>query len=271
MQFQCPLCRQPLHAHQESKGWYCDGKHHFDRHAIGYWDFFPTRKPKNAESRDTLRARQFLLTSGIYNAAIEALAKAARQYSAIDAPACVQQGAGHAWLGKQLKAALDEQGCQVSLFSPLEAENEAFAAAKAGMENVCFTSLKGLPFADASADMVWLLEAPLKGKEWLRILKPDGLLLMLVPGPRHLWQLREFVYPGLDEKPFSLELPQAFELLAEEAVSWPLDIQSQDAMVLMDMAPWAWRVKEGVRKAIAKASFEALEMDFRIIVARKKA
>ncbi|WP_372873018.1 putative RNA methyltransferase [Shewanella sp.] len=271
MQFQCPLCRQPLHAHQESKGWYCDGKHHFDRHAIGYWDFFPARKPKNAESRDTLRARQFLLTSGIYGVAIEALARVVGQFSATGELQCIQQGAGNAWLGKQLKAVLDELGTQVQLFSPLEAENEAFAAAKAGMEGVCFTSLKGLPFADASADMLWLLEAPLKGKEWLRVLKPDGLLLMLVPGPRHLWQLREFVYPGLEEKSFTLELPSTLEILEQQPVSWSLSIPSQDALVLMDMAPWAWRVKESVRKSIAKTNFDALEMDFRIIVARKKA
>lgn len=270
MEFQCPLCRQRLHFHEESRGWHCDGKHHFDKREIGYWDFYKGNKPRNAESRQELRARQFLVTSGLFQPAVESMVKVLQTQDSASERNCVNLGPGHAWIGKLLAQALTEHEIPLKVFSPLESENEAFAAAKSGMEAVCLTPLKSLPFADASADMLWLLDIPAKGKEWQRILKPGGLLLMLAAGPRHLWQIKEFVYDGLTEKPFVLELSGQFELISETPVSWTHALSVADAKVLMGMAPWAWRVKEASLKAMEKGDFSGLEMDYRIILAKKR-
>jgi 23S rRNA (guanine745-N1)-methyltransferase len=41
--------------------------------------------------------------------------------------------------------------------------------------------------------------APANDQEIIRLLKPDGLLLVVTPGPRHLWQLKEFIYHDVKE------------------------------------------------------------------------
>ncbi|MBT1444457.1 SAM-dependent methyltransferase [Shewanella sp. JM162201] len=268
MKFQCPICRAALHQHQESQGWYCDAKHHFDRHEKGYWNFFGAKKPQNADSRQALRARQFMLLGGHFAPAIEALATELEGLN-LDSPECVNLGQGNAWLGKALIDVLQCRGHSIASVSPLESENEAFAAAKAGLPGVCLTGLKSLPFATEAADMVWLLDTLPKGLEWQRVLKQGGYALLLAAGPRHLWQLKEFVYSDLSEKPFSFELPKSFEVVRSETVAWTVSVSAEDALVLLDMAPWGWRVKEAQRKAIARGDFSALEMDYRVIVARK--
>ena len=56
---------------------------------------------------------------------------------------------------------------------------------------VVANGMRELPIADASMDVILSVLAPRNTEEFSRILKPDGALLLGVPGPNHLIELRQ--------------------------------------------------------------------------------
>ena len=131
------------------------------------------------------------------------------------------------------------------------------------------SSLRALPFADASFDLVTLIDKQLKGKEQLRVLKQAGYLLQVSPAPRHLWQLKGYIYPDMKEKAVQSGQVSGLELLATQRVTFKLDADGEQALTLLEMTPYAWRANDKVRRKIASGNFEGLEIDFIVTLSKK--
>jgi len=65
-----------------------------------------------------------------------------------------------------------------------------------------------LPFADNCVDFITVVDRPLKGKECVRVLKEQGVMLQVIPSARHLWQIKALIYPELAEKSVQVNLPR---------------------------------------------------------------
>ncbi|GIU50767.1 SAM-dependent methyltransferase [Shewanella sairae] len=271
----CPVCQSPFKVHEESKGLHCENKHHFDVNEHGYWVFSQPKKLKT-DSRAIMRAKRYVLESGIYVPLAQAMARviaALPQVVTADALSQLDFDCGDGYFLRTLKEILAEQTPALALSQTgiCEAENAIFAAAKAEPTPTYIVStLKHLPFANESFDLVTLIDKQLKGKELTRVLKQDGVLLQVAAGPRHLWQIREFIYPGLTEKPLSENLPKELELQHSERLSLTANISGEQAIALLEMTPYAWRANDKVRHEIQNAKFDALEIDFVINVMTRK-
>ncbi|MGS0726938.1 SAM-dependent methyltransferase, partial [Shewanella sp. 0m-11] len=97
-----------------------------------------------------------------------------------------------------------------------------------------------------------------------------GVILQVAAGPRHLWQIREFIYPDLSEKPVSDNLPKELELQHSERLSLTASVSGEQAIALLEMTPYAWRANDKVRHQIQHAQFDTLEIDFVINVMTRK-
>ena len=51
-----------------------------------------------------------------------------------------------------------------------------------------------LPAADGAADILLDCFSPLALEEFRRVLRPGGHFLYVVPGPDHLWELKQVLY-----------------------------------------------------------------------------
>ncbi|MCE9686523.1 SAM-dependent methyltransferase [Shewanella sp. AS16] len=274
LDFQCPVCAQPLLQHQASQGFYCQNKHHFDLSEQGYWVFVkPSKQKPTGDSRQQIRARRFLLETGIFAPMVARLA-------GIVGAACAGRSemshldldCGEGFYLRALDAELERSGGALPSvqLGIADAENAIFAAAKAKTPGMLILGTgKKLPLADNSLDLITLIEKPLKGKECLRTLKADGMLLMVTPGPRHLWQLKQRIYPELSEKPFGANLPNGLTLTDCDRVSFNLDLSGEQVLTLLDMTPYAWRAGDKLRHEIQQADWHGLEIDFMLVTARK--
>ncbi|WOT04414.1 putative RNA methyltransferase [Shewanella youngdeokensis] len=271
----CPTCQSGLMEHQESKGLHCENKHHFDKNEQGYWLFGQVKKPK-VDSRAVMRAKRYVLESGIYVPLAEKLAEIIAQlpqFSTKESLSQLDYDCGEGYFLRTVKAILTEQLPELSIEQTgvSEAENAIFAAAKAQAGPTYIVSnLKHLPIIDESFDLVTLIDKQLKGKELSRVLKQQGILLHVAAGPRHLWQIREFIYPELSEKPISTNLPKELELLQSERLSINVNVSGEQAIALLEMTPYAWRANDNVRHNIQHAKFDTLEIDFVINVMTRK-
>ena len=105
-----------------------------------------------------------------------------------------------------------------------------------------------MPIADESADLVLSLFAPTPSEEFLRVLKPEGHVLTVVPGTEHLWELKKAIYdePYLNrEDKHSIE---GFLLDDKRKILYETDIVgNENIKALFSMTPYIHRTsKEGM-------------------------
>jgi 23S rRNA (guanine745-N1)-methyltransferase len=275
----CPICSQPLQQHQASQGFHCENKHHFDRHKEGYWPLVLANKTKMvALSREKMRAKRFLLASGMYAPVIDRITEVIvnllsnKAELAVEGEVQLQHLDYQCADGYYLRELMPKlASLNMAHWGIDDGENALFAATKAETQaNLLLCGLKKLPFSDKSLDLITLLDSPLKGKECQRILKDDGLLCMLIPAERHLWQLKEFVYPGLVEKQQELNLPKDIQVLETHTIKFTQEVDGQQGVTLLDMSTFGWRANDEIRHKIKSQQQLVLEFELNLVIAQKK-
>lgn len=270
--FQCPTCGLALMQHQASQGFYCANKHHFDKNAAGYWVFTkPARQKPTGDSRQQVRAKHFLLESGVFTPLIDKMGEMIAAY--LQPNDCLlDYECAEGFYLRALSSTLSKltNGIDVQYTGVAEAENTIFAAAKAQTPAVlCLSTSKVLPFADNCVDFITVVDRPLKGKECVRVLKEQGFMLQVIPGARHLWQIKALIYPELAEKSVQVNLPTGLTVKEQQRLQFSLSVTGEQALVLLDMTPYAWRASDKVKHLIRSQAFDKLEIDFTLVLAQK--
>jgi 23S rRNA (guanine745-N1)-methyltransferase len=128
-----------------------------------------------------------------------------------------------------------------------------------------------LPYADQNFDFVLRVFAPSDEDELKRVLKPSGHLLTVTPGPRHLWQLKEFIYAEVKEHASENLVPQGFEQSAAKRISYKITPNSRQRMALLQMTPFAWQANQSIQQAISSVADLEIEIDFILTLSVKTA
>ncbi len=273
MPYICPICQSPLIQHLPSKGYYCENKHHFDMAKEGYLNLLPVQHKKSkqpGDSRAMMRSRRNFLEAEHYLPMAKAIAAMIDQHRSKTSPMHIlDMGCGEGYYSRQIEnycansETLDLHGIDI-------AKNAIFAAAKK-QPNARFivASNKRLPYEDHYFDLLLRVYAPSNDAEISRILKPEGLLLIVTPGPRHLWQLKEFIYKEVKEHQINIALPEDFEKVESQRISYTIEPDQLNRMALLQMTPFAWRAKPEMQNRIQHAHHLEIETDFILTLAVK--
>ena len=274
MPYICPICQSPLLQHLPSKGYYCKNKHHFDQAKEGYLNLLPAQFKKSkdpGDSRAMMRARRNFLEAGFYQPLAQALAKIIDAHKPVTTPFHILDvGCGEGYYCRQLEA-LTKNPEKLDLHGIDIAKNAILAAAKK-QQNARFivASNKSMPYADQYFDLLLRIYAPSNEQEISRLLKPNGLLLIVTPGPRHLWQLKEFIYKEVKEHSVDVALPADFEQIASQRVSYKIQPDPEQRMALLHMTPFAWRANAATQNIIQRANNLEIEADFIVTLATRR-
>ena len=258
----------------------CPQAHSFDIAREGYVNLFISRKrPKiMGDTREMLRARRDFLDQGHYKALSEAINT--RVYDHLTngsppSPTCVADvGCGEGYYIGRLKRHLDGQpGYDDICYFGLDISKDATGLAAKRYKEIRFVvaSVKQeLLFSDQSVQVLINVFAPRNAVEFERIIRPDGLLLVTIPNPDHLINLRrDLDLLGIETDKQQRVVEQfagAFRLTREQAISYEMQLDGQDLSNLIRMSPSNWHVAEktwndikAINSVRAKASFTVLE------------
>lgn len=263
MHLTCPVCRDPLAL--EDRTYRCPRGHAFDRAREGYVDLLPVghgRTGITGDTRDMARARQRFLGAGHYDRLVGALVERAIPH--LGAPR-VGNDDGSA------SAVIAEAGCgsghyiaAVAAAAPgavaygFDVSPEALRVAARAHPAITFAVNDvnhRLCLANGSVDVLLDVFAPRNAAEFRRVLRDDGLLLIVIPGEAHLAELRAElpllgVEPGKRDRTLA-SLAPTFELAREEELEWAAELGGDAVADLVRMSPSAFHIGDDILARVA--------------------
>lgn len=184
----CPVCGESLAV--DGRTLVCAAGHRLDVAKQGYVNLAVGARAHAGDTAPMVAAREEFLGAGHYAPVSTALASLALDV----APAAgfvvdVGGGTGH-HLAAVLDALPSADGVCLDTSTPaLRRAARAHPRAAAVGADVW----RGLPFGDATADLVTTVFAPRGTAEVTRVLRPGGVWIVVTPRPHHLAELRETV------------------------------------------------------------------------------
>lgn len=264
-ELRCPICHS---AFQENlQGLVCANRHQFDRSKEGYFNLLPVQNKNSLTPGDTkeqLKARREFLQAGFFNPLHSKI------LSLIDASSksVLDLGCGEGYFTRALAAHLP----YAEIYGVDIAKAGMAMAARSAKSLPNITHLVAsnfdLPLQDQSMDVILRVLAPSKDSELQRVLKPDGKLLIVIPGEQHLIELRKKIYPEIRPLQPRPEV-ENFMLKDEYNVSFKLEINDLNPLQsLLDMTPFAWKLNQQKKDLILSSQLND-SADFSIGVYEK--
>lgn len=244
--YRCPICNQPLTVLERSA--ICVSKHNFDRAKSGYFNFLLKNQtilrgdhPTQIDARRNFLSKDFYLP----------LANQVNKMIASHKPSSlIDAGCGEGYYTHAIKK--DNPTCQVYGFDISKEAVEK--AAKQNREiHYCVSSVNRLPYRNNSSDMITSLFAPIDEVEFLRVLRVNGILLVISAHPQHLLELKEVAYDTIVKHEHTSLSNAKLKLLNFEEFSFTLNLTQPDITNLFNMTPYGFRTSaKGKERVEAK-------------------
>ena len=196
---QCPVrgCSEPLN--REGTRWVCSRAHSFDQHRHGYLNLLQPQDRRSAnpgDSKETALARRRLAALGhagsLHRALADLIPKSRRPSACL-----LDVGCGE---GAFLRSLQNIQGLELHGLDVSAPSIDIAARAQSDAHFIVANADRGLPYADHSLDFVTAIDSRLNAPEFGRVLGSTGLVLVAVPGPDDLIELRERIQGAKVEK-----------------------------------------------------------------------
>ena len=262
----CPVCREALKLTERT--WRCENNHSYDVAKQGYVNLHVVQHKHSKNPGDppeSVQARRAFLSAGHYaplQQKVVALIQKLRVENLLDI------GCGEGYYTNAMQAeVLQCVGVDI-------AKNAVQVAAKLNKEVTWVVGTGAtLPVLDHSIDLCTSLFSPIPQEEILRVLKPEGHLMVVTPAPEHLYAMREALFEEVklhEPHKFVEQLANDFELESEQVVQAKMSLSQQDLKNLIAMTPYAYKVKAERREALEKNEQFELQAQYQIYLFKKK-
>jgi 23S rRNA (guanine745-N1)-methyltransferase len=251
----CPHCGARLD--ETSAGAACGNGHAFDRARQGYLSLLqPGALVATGDDAEMVAARTRFLGAGHYDP-LRALLAAKAGGSELPGGGVVDLGAG---TGYYTAAVLDALPGRVGV--ALDTSKPALrtaARAHPRLGAVAADAWRPLPLRAAAAAYAQVVFAPRNPAELVRILAPDGLLVTVTPGPRHLEELVTayglLAVEDAKEERLAAGLDGGFEPSWRETLDLALTLDAAAVADLVAMTPSARHGRRAGQEAVTRAHF----------------
>ncbi|MBQ6267815.1 MAG: methyltransferase domain-containing protein [Clostridia bacterium] len=270
--FRCPVCRAPLTA--EPKRLVCPAGHSYDRAKSGYVNLLQSQRSGDKRHGDDalmVRARRAFLNGGGYGFLCDEICARLVQ-SAPENAVLLDVGCGEGYYTAAAAKALADAGKPACVLGvDISKDALRFAASRLSGAQLAVASAFALPLADASCDVILQVFAPAAPAEFLRVLRPGGLLLRVIPLEEHLLSLKAAIY----EHPYANTVPPAalpgFRTAEETALRRTLRLEDPAQIrALFQMTPYYYKTsRTDQAKLDALTAFET-EAAFGLRIYRKE-
>ncbi len=267
----CPICGEDFEL-IDGKTLACNGKkrHCYDMAASGYVNLASPVQSGGGDSKEAVRARREFLDLGYYRSVSEELARICAEHKSTD-DILLDAGCGEGYYtGYLCKKGFSTIGVDISKFA---VDSAAKRLARDENENFFFmaASVFALPVKTGSVDILTNVFAPCAEAEYARVLKNDGVLVVVWAGERHLLGLKEAIYDSTHINTVRADLPESMQLIDTSRVRYTATIEGREQIkALFAMTPYYWRTSKEDAHKLDKLDTLTTEIDIMISVYKKE-
>ncbi len=226
--------------------------------ASGYVNLLPPGKMNNAKTGDgkeMLRARVNFLSGGYYDIISNAVADIIDANVAKDKLTVLDAGCGEGYHLCNIASKLSENKkvCAIGLDASKHGADMGAKTARFKKLPAFFAAgnIFSMPIADNSCDAVVSMFAPIPASEADRVLRDDGILVVVASGVRHLWEMRSIIYDEPRENTKGIKCPEGFALSEEKIVSAKVKLPDNETIMnLFTMTPFYHRCPKDGRERL---------------------
>lgn len=271
--FICPVCGCELC--RDGAVYTCQSGHNFDVSAQGYVNLMPSGKARGnaGDSADMMAARSRFLNQDYYGCLKDALSQVVADTikggTTAKTPLVIDAGCGEGYYTAAVARFLKEKdiGARVA---GIDISRRGIKSAAKRDKSVAFAvaGIFSMPFETGSAALVMSIFAPLCESEFMRVLAPGGMLVVVGPGKDHLLGLKKAVYdtPYVnDEEPFC---PDGFEVVRKTKVNDNITVLGGHIGDLFMMTPYFWNTP--IEEAKRLDGLERLDTSVDFIITQLK-
>lgn len=277
--------------HPRGSALVCEAGHTFDVSHKGYVNFVPAQKPLKGYSKAFFEARREFLSWGYYDHVLQAVSqvvlKATADARVNDRFRVLDAGCAEGYYLRGIRQAIQSTDAKVDKAQAESAEatsgtgpiaptgtlligadiskDAVRLAAGGGDPNLWIVDdVANLALADASMDCILNVFTPANYREFRRVLRHGGMLVKVVPGPRHLEQLRRALGDGdHDEGDVMRIFQRNCDTTAVIPATRTFDVPPERVPTLIGMTPLAFRLDEAQRR---KIMVSRITIDARVLV-----
>ena len=263
----CPVCKG--HMLREGSSLFCDGarRHCFDLAKEGYVNLASSKAAGGGDDSALIRARTAFLSGGHYAPFADRVCALLREH--VGSGTVIDAGCGEGYYACRMA----ESGFRVLGLdlSKNGIKHAAKAAAHANAEALfAVAGIFDLPVQDSSADAVVSLFAPVCEEEFLRVLKPGGILLLAGAGPDHLFSLKKVLYDTPYQNEPRADAPIQMKEIAAERLAFDMELDASALQSLFAMTPYFYRTPESGRARLAATDLLTVGAEIDITLYQKQ-
>ncbi|WP_231597628.1 putative RNA methyltransferase [Bacillus sp. SA1-12] len=273
--FACPICHASMKV-SEQKSLICLNHHTFDFAKQGYINL-TTSSGKTKYGKDLFEARRKLITEcaffeplhhAITNALEKYIVKTKESISILDT------GCGE---GSHLSAICDfvcanlvERVIGVGIDISKEG---IMIAAKSYTDKIwAVANLANTPFMNQQFDVILNILSPSNYAEFNRLLKPNGLVIKVVPQSGYLKELRHLFYKT-DKQNYSNaaiveRFKERYQFVDHVRLTYTRSLNESSIKLLVNMTPLSWATTEEQVTSFVKANSMKITVDLDVLIGK---
>ena len=274
----CPVCGQSIKNYNSQ--YICSNGHGFDLSSTGYLNLLQVNQKSSKNPGDTevmVKARRLFLEQGFYDFVVDELSEIISKN--IELPTqerinILDIGCGEGYYINKLCSTLPSGPTQIQAYG-LDITKYAIQLASKKYKNTFFLVSNinyKIPILADSIDIALNIFAPRNPPEFFRILKKNGLLIVVFPGTEHLSSLRKLLdyETSYSEKPeiISASFQEYFEVKEISEIRSTTKLTTDNAALLAQMTPIFWQIDQS--KISELPDIEREIFDFKIMVLEKQ-
>ena len=251
----CPKCGENLVAGENSL--VCKNNHCYDIAKEGYVNLLLANMKKTKMPGDDklmVQARKTFLDKDYYGKLKTEINKAILDYQP---KILLDAGCGTGYYSNNLGDDIEVIGVDISKFAIMSASKNN----KNG--DYVVASIFDLPLKNESVDAILNVFAPKPQNEFKRVLKPNAIIIEVVPGGQHLKELKQAIFENNYKENAEKFAFASFKLLNSRRVQYVEAIKDKnDFTELLQMTPYWYKGGEKNLNLLNKANLEKITLDF---------
>ncbi|MCG1010788.1 methyltransferase domain-containing protein [Salinicoccus sp. ID82-1] len=242
----CPICGGEMHV-ETLASLVCSNSHAFDFAKQGYVNMLNKRVTTQYDQTLFKNRRDFILESGFYSR-MHGVVVDIIHHLGTDDMTVLDAGSGEGSHMERILAGVEGKhlGFGIDI-----AKEGILMAAKNYPDSIWFVGdLANLPLKDSSCDVILNILSPANYSEFSRVIKPDGVVIKVVPQSGYLGELREALYRDTDKAEYDNAgtvslFDENFEVLERVQVKEKVMLDRAALANLIHMSPLAWNHEAG--------------------------